>query len=279
MLENIPKEYMKEFETSMKVGLIATINENNEPHITIISTLQANTPKQMIWGQFIEGLSKVNVRTNNKTGFLIMNLKKEFWSGKAIWTHEKRKGPEYIMYNKKPMYRYNSYFGIHTVHYMDLVEISQKNKLNIRTIAGNAIKTKFSKGGIRSNSKQCILKPWAKQLFNNMKSLKFLSYIDNHGFPIIIPIIQAQAADSTRIVFSTSPYRKELDRIPQEESISIYCLNLEMENVLVIGKFKGFKRSRGIQLGVMDIERVYNSMPPKQGYIFPEHKTEAIIEF
>jgi len=279
MGNNISKEYMKEFESSTKIGLIATVNKNNEPHITLITTLQANTSKQMIWGHFIEGISKTNVKTNNKTGFLIMNLEKEFWKGKAIWTHEKKEGPEYIMYNDKPIYRYNSYFGIHTVHYMDLVKISEKDKLNVKSIAANAVKTQLAKGGIKSNKEQTILKPWAEKLFNKMDALKFLSYIDNDGFPIIIPIIQAQAADSTRIVFATNPYKEELVKMKSGEKICIYAMNLDTENVLVEGIFKGFEKRKGIQLAVMDIERVYNSMPPKHGYIYPEKKDTAIVEF
>ena len=139
MLKEALEEYMKEFESSMKMAFIATISQDNVPHITLIASLQANTPKQMIWGQFIEGQSKVNVKSNPKTGFLIINSNKELWRGKAVWTHEEKEGLEYKMYNNKPVYRYNSYNGIHTVHYMDLVEISEKEKLNIGAIGLGAV--------------------------------------------------------------------------------------------------------------------------------------------
>jgi len=46
-----------------------------------------------------------------------------------------------------------------------------------------------------------------------------------------------------------------------------------------MAKFKGFERCRGVNLGIADIEKVYNSMPPKHGYIYPEEKLEAITEF
>ncbi|MBW2599206.1 MAG: pyridoxamine 5'-phosphate oxidase family protein, partial [Deltaproteobacteria bacterium] len=58
---------MKEFEPEAKVGLIATINPEGLPHITLITALQAKTPSQMIWAQFTEGMSKKNVRTNPHT--------------------------------------------------------------------------------------------------------------------------------------------------------------------------------------------------------------------
>jgi len=56
-------------------------------------------------------------------------------------------------------------------------------------------------------------------------------------------------------------------------------LKLNCENVLVFAKFKGFERCRGINLGIADIEKVYNSIPPKHGFIYPEEKLEAITEF
>ena len=55
-----------------------------------------------------------------------MSREKELWRGKARWTGEASSGDDYEMYNRKPMFRYNSYFGIHTVHYLDLVEFSGK---------------------------------------------------------------------------------------------------------------------------------------------------------
>jgi hypothetical protein len=279
MLKEIPGEYIKQFEPSMKVGLLATADVEGQPHITIISSLQANTPKQMIWGQFIEGISKTNVKHNPKTGFLIMNLDKELWRGKALWTHESKEGPEYVMYNNKPLYRYNTYFGIHTVHYMDLCEITEKTKLNTMAIAAGAVMTKFSKNGAKTGGKERILKPWSQKLFDTLGVLKFISYFGEDGFPNIVPILQAQAADSGRIAFSTVPYGRELSEIKSGVQVAIFGLTLEMENVLAVGKFNGFKRVRGIKLGVMDIERVYNSMPPKQGYIYPEEKLEAVTQF
>jgi len=52
-----------------------------------------------------------------------------------------------------------------------------------------------------------------------------------------------------------------------------------MENVLIRGTFRGFERKRGVKMGVVDIDWVYNSMPPKQGQIYPEIALEPVMEF
>lgn len=279
MLKQIPDEYRLKFEPSMKVGLLATINPEGFPHITLITSIQAGTPVQVIWGEFINGLSKEYVEKNNKTGFLIMTLQKELWRGKAVWTHKRKEGEEYEMFNKKPLYRYNSYCGISTVHYMDLVELSEKSGLNMASIAKGAILTKLSKGGLRQKENERVLKPWAEELFNTIGNLKFLSYIGEDGFPEIIPVFQSETAGSSRIVFSCSPYKDELKKIPEGAKASIFGMTLNMEDVLVLGRFGGFKRSGLVTLGVLDIEKVYNSMPPKHGFIYPEEKPIPVTEF
>ena len=40
--------------------------------------------------------------------------------------------------------------------------------------------------------------------------------------------------------------------------------------MLVRGTFRGFRRYRAVSLGTVDIEWVYNSMPPAHGQIYPE---------
>jgi len=80
------KADMKAFESDMKVGILATINEEGFPHLTLISTLQAGTPTEVIWGQFTEGLSKQFIKMNPRTAFLILTPEKELWRGKANFT-------------------------------------------------------------------------------------------------------------------------------------------------------------------------------------------------
>jgi len=59
-------------------------------------------------------------------------------AGKVRWTHEVRAGEDYELYNHKPMFRYNAYFGIHTVHYLDLVELAARNDCQRRGSRPNA---------------------------------------------------------------------------------------------------------------------------------------------
>jgi len=270
---------MKEFEPEAKVGLIATINPEGLPHITLITALQAKNPSQVIWAQFSEGMSKKNVRTNPRTAFLIMTLEKALWRGKASWTHCAREGEDYEMFNGKPMFRYNSYFGIHTVHYMDLVETFGRERLPLASIAAASLLTMAARSGARTGTESPILKPWGEALFNGLSSLKFISWVGEDGFPSLVPLLQCRASDSRRLVFSTAAYGRELKAIKKGTAVAVFGLTMDMEDILIRGIFTGLARHRGIRLGAIDIEWVYNSMPPVPGQIYPEVKIERVVSF
>ena len=270
---------LKQFEPEAKVGLIATINPEGLPHVTLITALQAKTPTKLIWGQFSEGMSKEHVKTNPKTGFAIMTMDKSLWRGKALYTHKAAHGEDYEMFNLKPMFRYNAYFGIHTVHYMDLVETYGKESLPLVRIGLGSVLALAGRSAVRPMLGKRILKPWAEGLFKRLDTIKFISYVGEDSYPVIIPLIGCQAADSTRLAFSPLAYKEELNAINKGSVVAVFGLTMDMEDVLVRGVFTGFEKHRGITLGCVDIDWVYNSMPPKPGQIYPEQEFKPVVNY
>ena len=273
------KDEIKAFEPAEKIGLVACVNPDGQIHLTLITSIMACRPDQLTLGQFCMGLSKWYMQVNPKLGFLVMTLDRRLWRGKARWTHKKTDGQEYAIYNDIPMFRYNAYFGINTVHYLDLVETYGEEKLPMAKIIPAAMITKLVKGAAATPSNTRILKPFAENLFNQLDSLKFIAYVGADGFPNIIPAIQCQASDSGRIVFSTLPYFDELQAIETGTCLAILGINLKMQSVLVRGTFQGFNRYRFSTMGVLDIDWVYNSMPPSHGQIYPEVPLAAVTDF
>ena len=175
---------MKAFEPENKIGLLATVNQNGLPHITLITTLKAKTPNQMFWGQFSEGQSKKNLQNNPKAAFLIMNQERQLWRGKVNWTHLAKEGKDYESFNNLPMWRYNAYFGIHTIHYMDLVETTEQQSLPLASIVRSSLLTKFAKSAAaQKGSNETRMNNWTQDLFNRLDAIKFLSYVSEDGHP------------------------------------------------------------------------------------------------
>ncbi len=68
------------------------------------------------------------------------------------------------------------------------------------------------------------------------------------------------------------PVHSEIQILAKEKSLLLFgqILTEKLESVLIRGEFNGLKRYRGIKLGTVDIDWVYNSMPPNAGQIYPQ---------
>jgi len=263
----------------MKIGLLVTVTPAGLPHVTLISSLMACVPQQMAFGQFTEGLSKQNILINPKTGFLIMSLDKNVWRGKATFTHSTKEGTEYDYFNNVPMFRYNAYFGIHTVYYLDLLSHTGKEPLPMNRIIFAAIQTLLARTLGRKPGKEEVINPWTRDFLNKLDNLKFIAWVGVDGYPAIIPTIQAQSLDKQHILFSTSVYADELKAIPTGSDVAVFSMALTMEDVLLRGKYLGMRRLAGIKAGVVKVDWVYNPMPPVQGQIYPPVKLQAVERF
>lgn len=264
---------------TMKIGVLGTVTPEGLPHLTLITTLMASAPDQVVWGQFMEGSSKSNIRTNPKTGFLIMGLDKSFWTGRTEYTGPAQNGKDYDFYNNTPLFRYNAYFGVHTVHYMDLKGQSGKHPLPMNQVIVAAVKTLIGRTLAFGKSKKQVMNRWTQAFYNKIDNLKFLGYVDAEGYPVIIPLIQAQALDAEHISFSVSAFSQELAAIPAYTPVAVFSMALSMQDVLVRGTYQGTKRLGGFKCGVVQVDWVYNSMPPTPMQIYPEVPIETITNF
>ena len=264
---------------AMKVGLLASITPEGMPHVTLISSIMACNPTQLCFGQFTEGMSKQHILTNPKTGFLIMSLDKNLWRGKASYNHSEKSGQEYDYYNNVPMFRYNAYFGVHTVYYLDLVSHTGRSPLPMNKIIFAAVKTMAARTLGKKQGKQPVLNAWTRAFVDKIDNLKFLSYIGDDGFPVIIPAIQTQSLDSQHVLFSTSVYPDELVAIPPGAPLAVFNMALTMEDVLLRGRYQGIKRMGGVKAGVVEVDWVYNPMPPVTGQIYPPVELKAVKDF
>ncbi|MFH2040429.1 MAG: hypothetical protein ABIJ65_13440 [Chloroflexota bacterium] len=272
-------EDIQSTQPAMKIGLLATVTPQGLPHVSLISTLMACGPKQMSFGQFTEGLSKENIFNNPKTGFLIMSLDKNVWRGKANFQHTAREGTEYDYYNNVPMFRYNAYFGIHTVYYLELVSQTGKTALPMNRIIFAAVQSMLARSLGRKPGKKPVLNHWTRKFLNKLDNLKFLAYIGEDGYPVLIPAIQAQSLDTEHILFSTSVYQDEIQAIPNGVSLAVFGMALTMEDVLIRGTYQGIQQVGGVQAGIVEVDWVYNSMPPVTGQIYPRIDVQAVTKF
>jgi hypothetical protein len=183
------------------------------------------------------------------------------------------------MYNNTPMFRYNAYFGIHTVYYMDLVEHAGRQALPMGKVALAAVQTMIVRALSSQGNARAVLNLWTRGLLNKLDNLKFLAYVAEDGYPTIVPVIQAQAADTEHIVFSIGAYGQDLSALRKGMAVALFGMSLDMEDVLLRGEFQGFQRKVGIRCGSMKVNWVYSPMPPKPQQIYPEVHLKPVTSF
>lgn len=273
------EEDMLDLSAAMKVGILGTVTPQGLPHLTLITTLMASTAERMVWGQFMEGISKKHVLQNPKTGWMVMGLDKTFRRGFADYESASKEGKDYNFYNNLPLFRYNAYFGVHTVHYMRLVAHTGKYPLPMNRIIPAAIGTMLAKSLSPKPGRAEVINQWTKAFYDKIDNLKFLSYVNAEGYPVIIPCIQAQSLDREHILFSFGAFGDELEEIPAYTPMAVFGMALTMEDVLVRGTYQGANRIAGIKCGVVQLDWAYNPMPPVPLQIYPPVPVQTVTEF
>ena len=266
-----PKD-MHDFDNPYKIALIAMKDGPDDLHMCLVSSLCNKGDDKMMFGEFVRGISKKLIYDDPKTGFLIMSVDKDFWTGSMDFTHFVTEGEDYVHMNEYPLFRFNTYFGVSEVHYADLREISERKALNMPGVIANAVRVMLLKGANAGNKQKQVLRPWAKKFLSGLITLKFLAYVDKDGYPKIVPIIQAQTASSSRLVFTKAPYSALLSDLKEGARVNVYGMSLDMEVVLVKGNYHKGK----LGLCYVEIDKVYNCAPPKPGYIYPDLSNEAV---
>jgi len=279
IMNTLSEGAMKALNAGTKLGLIATVDPAGLPHITLMTSLEAKDPNHLMFGQFSSGKSKEHLRSNPLMAFVAVTLDKQTLSGHGRYTHSVREGADYEHYNMQPMFRYNTYFGINTVHYLDLLDAADVAPLPMSRIVPAAIITRLVKGVLADGSRPQPLTQMARDLFNRLDSLKFMAYVDDSGMPQMFPVIQCQAADAGRLAFSTIAGGPQLRSVPVGATVAVFAMNMMMESILVRGTFNGLSRRAVFQSGTVDIDWVYNSMPPCHGQIWPEVPLEPVESF
>ncbi len=263
----------KDFSNPYKVALVACHDEQGDVHITLLSSLMNRGEDEMVVGEFVEGLSKRFFHERPEAGFLIMNLSMRLWTGTMDFYDSKTEGGEYIAYNQMPLYRFNTYCGISRVHYARLREISDRKRLRLGGIAANMPRVLLAAPFLKGETRD-VFNAWTRAHTKKMGTLLFLGFTDPDGYPRIVPVIQGKSVSSGRVLFTLAPYKSALRALADGSRASVFALNLDMEAVLLKGTF----RRKGC-FGAVDVDRVYNCMPPIHRYIYPETPWETVEAF
>lgn len=264
-----------------KIDFLATIDDDVTPHITVLGSLMLYKFDTLIWGQFCEGISKKNLKVRPENTFLVMTPEKEIIRGSSVWREAKKTGPEIEMINNSPYFRYNSYYSLAYVHYMDLLGIDMVSKIDFNAVDSSRKITLGALEKLAPNNAPAAMNILTMQLFSKPDSIKILAFITDEGSLKIVPIFQAiPAIQGNRILFSMDLYADELTAIPKGAVVAVYCISQTgvKYSVMVKGIFN-YHTVNSKELGVINVDKVYNPMMPKNDYIYPVQPLMPVKKF
>ena len=123
-----------------------------------------------------------------------------------------------------------------------------------------------------------VFNGFTRGLLDKAGNLKFMAVIGEDGYPYIIPVLQAHSVGEDRILFPLAAYGDEL-RSVKPGAAAFFSMALSMEDVAMRGEFLGFRRICGIMCGEIQVDWVYNAMPPVPGQVYPPVAIEPVREF
>lgn len=273
-LQHVNESYKHDEE---QIDFYATVNEDGTPHITMITSLHIYDDDTLIWGEYSAGLSKKNQQERNKVGFLSVIDGRTTVSGIADWMESQKSGEKLDALNQIPEFRYNNvngYSPAHILHKQELTEgvLDLDKYAEARERAQGAL----DKAGEGDDAQ--AIGVLTRQYLEATNGFKTLAYIDEKGYPRVIPLPQAVLTKGNRIIFDLMD-EKDLLSLMEGKPVAVYAIEYpSMCAVLVSGLFAK-KEIDGQEYGVVDVKRVYNPLLPVAGYIYPSQPIEAVTEF
>ncbi len=71
----------------------------------------------------------------------------------------------------------------------------------------------------------------------------------------------------------------EMAEIPDGASVAVFGINTKAQSIMCRGRFNRLKRFGKVLIAGLAIDYVYNTMPPKQGPVFPSQPLRPVTDF
>lgn len=119
------------------------------------------------------------------------------------------------------------------------------------------------------------LGPLSRRLLDRLDGLKFLAVLNPEGWPEVLPMVGASSAGPGRVLVAGTTVARHCWPAPGSRA-ALLAMNLAMESVLVRGSLGPLRGIGPLCTAVMEVEAVYNSMPPKAGFVWPREPLQAV---
>jgi len=104
-----------------------------------------------------------------------------------------------------------------------------------------------------------------REKFARLQAAKFLAYLDDDGYPDMVPALSLRPAGEQTLVFSSDLAAPALAALSLGAKVAASVLTFEPLAYQIKGEFLGAERSLGRLAGAIAVQEVYSASPPLPG--------------
>jgi len=259
---------------------LATLNENNEPNVVPILSIDAYDKETLIFGHMMMNKTRMNLDKNEKTTagcYLLGDF--NFWQMKGDFKgFSTKKDKKYGIINSFNMYRFNAYLDLSPIGTIKLKKTYHTPILN-KSVIFDICRPKKSRRKIKLKQGSGIKVPLpVLSEYDNLLGFKVVAFLDNDGYPFVFPSLSLVPLNSSQLVFRNSYFKDKIAQLKPGTKVATSVLGMVIRDLILIldqkafagleplayqakGVFKGWKKGYGI----INITEVYSACPPLPG--------------
>jgi hypothetical protein len=224
----------------MKIGLLATVNPQGLPHLTLIPACGQHAHAVDLWPVH-RGHEQGHLRQNPTGRLSDHDPRRNLWRGKATFTHTARQGPSSSCITTSRCFATTPTLACTpSTTWTWWSTAGRGSPAHGPVVCGGGADDGRASWARRRGAGEAM-NLWTQALLNKLGNLKFLAYVDGTATRCIVPVIQAQAANAGEVLFAD----ERLCRGSDEPSpgggpaAASWGMSLQMEDVLLRGRVPG----------------------------------------
>ena len=254
----------KFLKTSGAVKFFATIGEDGWPNVVPLLSATPWDRETVCFVRFMIWKTRKNLEDRKKVAVCGLGLLSAL-EVLGEFTGFETSGDKLDFFNSQAMYRYNAYFGAGQVGVIKVVEEKEWHKAS----AWRALQAKMlSNAEISGNHEPLVMPAPVYEKFRRLLGAKFLSWIDDAGWPRLAPAPGAFPISASKI--GVAGFKDLFSKFETGKLISLSVLSTEPSSFQVKGKFAGMENKSGTSFALIDLEKSFSCAPPLPGeQIYP----------
>jgi len=243
---------------------LATVDAEGTPNVVPVTSIDYWDETTLVFAEIMLWKTRKNLEVNNKIFVAVITEQLDVWIFRCKFREWVTAGPMLDKLNEIDLVRYNAYMGIKRVGVMDVVEVVDTRKVGKLSVLGEYMPVWAAKP-FAGNGGENKMPPQVSEKFARMQAVKLISYVDEQGYPAIIPVFSLIPTSPGNLIFARRLYGKDLAKIPAGAKVAACVITFEPISYQVKGTLSADRGGLLGKVGAVKIDQVYSSCPPLCG--------------